>query len=103
MLRLLAKVLLAAAALAAVWLWVPIAGRTLAARWRAARSPAAFVENALAEVRGHPAGGSSRARAGARPPARAPSSARERPVERHTDADRRALDRVLTEHLDEAH
>ncbi len=102
MLRLLAKVLLAVAALAAVWLWVPIAGRTLAARWRAAGSPAAFVENGLAEARGRPPAGSSRARAGARSPARSPGSARERPVERHTDADRRALDRVLSEHLDDA-
>jgi hypothetical protein len=102
MLRLLAKVFLACAALAAVWLWVPIAGRTLAARWRAAGSPAAFVERGLAELRGHASASSSRARTGARPPARTPGNSRERPVERHTDSDRRSLDRVLSEHLEEA-
>jgi hypothetical protein len=102
MLRLLAKVVLAGAALAALWLWVPIAGHTLAERWRAAGSPAEFAERGLAELRGRASASSSRARAGARLPARTPGTSRERPVERHTDADRRALDRVLSQHLDEA-
>jgi hypothetical protein len=97
-LRLLAKLALAAAALAALWQWVPVADRTLAERWRAARGdPAAFAARGWDELRGArrptaPADGA--------PQARRRQAGRERPVERHTEADRRALDRLLAEQLD---
>ena len=101
MLRLLAKLVLAGAVLAALWLWVPVGGRTLAARWeRAGGSFPAFVERGWAELSG---------RGGAKPPAerrptarsqaRAQGASRPRPTEGHTDSDRRALDRVLADEL----
>lgn len=108
-LRVLLKVLLAAAALAAVWAFVPIHGRTLADRWHRARDASEFVDRAWAEARGeaHP---SPRARTspGGHAPA-APASRTQartgpqpgRPAESHTDADRKALDRIVSEHLDE--
>jgi hypothetical protein len=102
MLRLALKLLLAGAALAAVWAFVPFGGRTLSDRWTAARSPSEFVDRTWAEMRG-PQGAS---RAPGRPQARqgAPGRERaaERPTEGHTEADRQALDRILTRHLGEA-
>jgi hypothetical protein len=44
MIRVALKLALAAGALWAVWTFVPIRGRTLAERWRAAPGAAAFVE-----------------------------------------------------------
>ncbi len=101
MLRLLAKLVLAGAVLAALWLWVPVGGRTLAARWERAGSFPAFVERGWEELAG-PRGG--------RPPADRPPTARSqargaqgasraRPSEGHTESDRRALDRVLADEL----
>lgn len=96
MIRLALKLALAAAALWAVWTFVPVRGRTLAERWRAAGNLAAFVERGVAEVTGRRA-------APARPQARTPKAgdARERPSEGHSDADRRAVDRLLSERLSE--
>jgi hypothetical protein len=105
MLRLVLKLLVAAAALWAIFAFVPFGGRTLADRWKASRSPAEFVERTWAEMKGTPES------AKARPPARSqarvaqPPAARdragERPTERHTDSDRRAVDRIVAEHLAE--
>ncbi len=91
MIRLVLKLALAAAAVWAVWTFVPVHGRTLAQRWDANPSIAGFLEAAWAEVHG-PARLPAR---GARP------GERERPVERHTEADRRAVDRLLSERLGE--
>jgi hypothetical protein len=95
MLRLLVKLALAAAAVAAVWAWVPVRERTLADRWRAAATPGAFLDRTLAELAGKAAGD----RPIPRPqPHR---SGRAAPEEAHTDADRRELERILTDRLDE--
>ncbi len=90
MFRLALKLALAAAAIWAVWSFVPIHGRTLAQRWTAAGSVPAFIERGWAEVTGTRA-----------PPvrSRARSAARERPAESHTEADRRSVDRILSERL----
>lgn len=105
MLRLALKLSLAAAALWAVFTFVPVGGRTLADRWARAGSPAAFVEGAWAELRGEPeprpapaAPQRSRARTGgSREASRAPRPPV--PGENHTEEDRRALDRLLAEQL----
>jgi hypothetical protein len=102
MLRLALKLVLAAAAVAAVWAFVPFGGRTLAERWSAARSPSQFLDRTWAEMRGVPGA----ARGPGRPQARAAQPAPreragERPTEGHTDADRQALDRILSQHLGE--
>jgi hypothetical protein len=94
MIRVALKLALAAAAVWAVWSFVPVGGRTLAARWRAAGSLPAFAERAVAEVLGEPG-----PRPAARPQARQPPP---RPTEGHTDADRRAVERILSERLDAA-
>ncbi|WP_242338928.1 MULTISPECIES: hypothetical protein [Anaeromyxobacter] len=101
MLRLLAKLVLAGAVLAALWLWVPVGGRTLAARWDRAGSFPVFVERGWDELAGH---FGSKPPADRRPTARsqarvAQGPSRTRPSEAHTEADRRALDRVLQDEL----
>lgn len=100
MLKLVLKLAVAGAALAAVWAFVPFGGRTLGDRWKAARTPSEFVDRTWAEMQG-----TAPAKA---PPARPPAQARQqpgrgatpaRPTEGHTEADRRALDRIVAEHL----
>ncbi len=94
MLRLALKLALAAGALWAVWQFVPVHGRTLADRWRAAPSAATFADRSWDEA--------SRAFAGRpapRPQARQKPAPGQRPTEGHTDADRQAVDRILSEHL----
>jgi hypothetical protein len=93
MIRFAVKVALAAAAVWAVWTFVPLRGRTLAERWDAAGSLPVFADRAWAELAGP--------RPPAKPQARQKPSPRERPTEGHTEADRRALDRILSEHLPE--
>jgi len=91
MIRVALKLALAAAAVWAVFTFVPVRGRTLEERWRAAGGVAAFVEDGWAEVA-----------AALRPPARPQKSGvPERPTERHTEADRRAVDRLVSEGLAE--
>ncbi len=91
MFRLALKLALAAAVVWAVWTFVPVRGRTLAQRWDASPSVSGFLEGAWAELRGP-----------ARPQARtARPGGRERPTEGHTEADRRAVDRLLSERLGE--
>jgi hypothetical protein len=94
-LRLLLKLALASAALAAVWTWVPLGDRTLADRWRAAATPGVFLDRTLAELLGKGTGD--------RPIPRPQPRGRpgERPEEAHSDADRRALERILSDRLDE--
>jgi hypothetical protein len=94
MIRLALKLALAAAALWAMWTFVPIQGRTLAERWVAAGGAAAFLERAGDEIAGRP-------RSAARQQARGPRSgeARERPSEGHTEKDRAAVDRLLSDRL----
>lgn len=92
MIRLALKLGLAAAALWAVWTFVPVHGRTLDQRWRAAGDLSTFVERGLAEVTG---------RTPPKPQARnpGPPGTRERPSEGHSEADRAAVDRLLSERL----
>ncbi len=90
MIRLALKLALAAAAVWAVWTFVPVRGRTLAQRWDASPSVPAFLEGAWAELRGP-----------ARPQARGGPASRARPTEGHTEADRREVDRLLSERLGE--
>jgi hypothetical protein len=99
MLRLIAKLVLASAVLAALWLWVPIRGRTLSDRWDRAGSFTAFVERGWQELGGEPAKPAQERRPSARSQARGTSAPRSRPTEGHTDADRRELDRVLANEL----
>lgn len=96
MIRLLLKLALASAAVAAIWTWVPVQGRSMAERWRAAPTAGAFVDRTFGEF-----AGAFSDRAPSRPQARG-APPRERPVERHTEADRRAVDRILADRLDEA-
>ena len=88
MIRLALKLAFSAAALWAVWTFVPVHGRTLADRWHAAGSFGQFVERGLAEVSGRDAP--------ARPQARKPGAP---PTEGHTAADRAAVDRLVSERL----
>ncbi len=98
MLRVALKILLAGAALAAVWAFVPIGGHTMAWRWDRSSSAAEFVDRAWAELRGdgHAA---QHGRPSPRAQARggAPGG---RPSEAHSEADRKELDRILSRHLD---
>lgn len=88
MIRFALKLALAAAALWALWTFVPVHGRTLAERWHAAGSVGQFVERGIAEVSGRGAP--------AKPQARKPGAP---PTEGHTAADRAAVDRLLSERL----
>ncbi|MFT3917188.1 MAG: hypothetical protein QM704_24800 [Anaeromyxobacteraceae bacterium] len=104
MFRLLLKLALAGAFLFALWTWVPLGGRTLAQRWRAAATPMDFVRGGLADagVGGDAAEHekprtSPQARAGGR--SRVDAASRERAPERVTEAERRALDRRLADEL----
>jgi hypothetical protein len=96
MLRVLLKLLLAAAAVAAVWAYVPIGGRTMADRWQRAKNPSQFVDRTWAELRGQPA---------PKPPprtaqrAQARTTPKPRPTESHRESDRRELDRIVSEHV----
>jgi len=105
MLRVALKILLAAAALAAVWAYVPIGGHTMAWRWHRAADPAAFVDRTWAEIRGdarapqHPRLPAPHPQARSGAPAASPPEAH--PSEAHSEADRRELDRILSRHLDE--
>jgi hypothetical protein len=101
MLRLIAKLALASAVLAALWLWVPVRGRTLADRWDRAGSFTAFVERGWKELRGEPPKPAQERRSTVRSQARGTGASRARPTEGHTDTDKRELDRVLAEELSE--
>lgn len=95
MFRLALKLALAAGAIWAVWTFVPVRGRTLAERWRAAPDAAAFLERGWDEAAHAFAG-----KPATRPQARQKPAQPQRPTEGHTDADRRAVDRILSERLE---
>ncbi|HSM91451.1 MAG TPA: hypothetical protein VLT47_01120 [Anaeromyxobacteraceae bacterium] len=96
----LLKLCLVVGALAAVWMLVPVGGRTLDARWRAAGSAEAFASGCWAELKRAADGTPAKPKA-APAPARAAERAAERtrPAEGHTERDRKAVDRILAEHL----
>jgi hypothetical protein len=100
MFRVALKLLLAAAAVAAVWCFVPVKGRTLAERWGRARTAEEFVERTVGDLRGRaePAV-AAHPHAPAHGTAQAGGAAPQRPTESHSEADRKALDRVLSDHL----
>lgn len=105
MLRFALKLLLAGAAVAAIWTFVPFGGRTLSDRWEASRGPTDFLERTWADMKG-PAPQQEKPRPPARPPraqARAAQPATGRapaqPSEGHTDADRRALDQLVADRI----
>jgi hypothetical protein len=100
MLRVALKLLLAAAALAAVWTFVPIHGRPLSDRWHRAHTAREFVVRTLGELRGQPALPATPERPHPAQRAQARSEAPKRPSESHTEADRKALDQILANHLD---
>ncbi|HSN91567.1 MAG TPA: hypothetical protein VLS93_10080 [Anaeromyxobacteraceae bacterium] len=96
--RTLLRLALAAGALWAVWSFVPVGGRTLEARWRSSPDALTFAGRGLGELRAWlappPAGDpDARRRAGGAPPRD------RRPAERHTEADRRAVDRLVSDRL----
>jgi hypothetical protein len=92
---------------AALLALVPLGGRTLLDRWRAARGPGDFTARLWAEMRGvmpPPAPGTPapprKARPG-RPPGAAEPSSPDQPLESTTEAERKSLDRLLDQHLSE--
>jgi hypothetical protein len=113
----LAVLALALAGLAAGALLVPFRGRTVADRWHAAPDAVAFAGSAWRELRGQPEpkarperkaqrqaaraeraeGGRTRPAPPSRPPAAERTAPQKVPAEHHTDADRAALDRLLSE------
>jgi hypothetical protein len=98
MIRLALKLALSAAAVWAIWTFVPVRERTLAERWSAAGNLSRFLDRGFAEVsaawRGPPQ----------RPQAREkPVAPRERPVEAHpSEEDRQAIERLLARRLAES-
>jgi hypothetical protein len=110
----LVPVLAVAAILLLVGAFVPVGGRTLVERWNGAPSASSFAEKGWNEVVDawdglwgvkRPAKGPSRVASkgapGAARPAQQPATAARpgpEPVEHHTDADRKALDRIVAEH-----
>lgn len=99
--RSLLKAAVLLGAVAAFLFLLPFGGRTLADRWRAADGASDFVSRTWTEMRG----GTPPARAPARkPPARAQARAGDRPAtptpeEGVTETERKALDRLLGDHL----
>jgi hypothetical protein len=99
----LAALALVLGGLAAAALLLPLDGRTVADRWRAAPDARAFAVAAWDELRGAPAPPPRRAAAArpraperaAAPPRRAAPAAT--PTEGHTTDDRAALDRLVGE------
>jgi hypothetical protein len=75
---------------------VPIDGRTVLDRWQAARGPGDFAARSWREIAVATGLQDPPRRPAAQ--ARAPAAQRgQKPVEHHTDADRAALDRLVTE------
>jgi len=101
MLRVALKILLAAAALAAVWAFVPIGGHTLAERFHRAGGAAAFAERTFEELR------VAVERREQKPKPRVPrgqarsGSAAAHPSEDYRASDQKALNRILTSRLED--
>lgn len=85
-------------ALAAVWTLVPVAGRTLHARWSAASGPQAFAKGLWTDLDRALASKPGDDKARAAPPAKGKAPAG-RPDESVTEQDRKALDRIVAERL----
>jgi hypothetical protein len=98
----LLKLAIVAAALAAVWILVPIHGRTLQARWGAAPTALAFARAGWAELAralsAEPAAPAAKPKAGATVKGRT-TERPDRPTEAHTEHDRQAVDQILAKHL----
>ncbi|HEU4384052.1 MAG TPA: hypothetical protein VFR85_11205 [Anaeromyxobacteraceae bacterium] len=97
----------AAAALWAVVAFVPVGGRTVLDRWRAASGPGDFVTRTAAEIergvrrlagRSQAPSREAQARSTVRPAPAARPGQPTPPAEHHTDADRKALDAIVAEH-----
>jgi hypothetical protein len=87
---------------------VPLGGRTLFDRWRSASDASDFVARTWAELRGvesttspGASAGTKKGRPGKPPPAAASPSAPDQPLDSTTDADRKALDKLLDQQLTE--
>ena len=98
----LALTLCVAVALGAAFALVPLRGRTLLDRWNRASGVGDFLDRGWDEAKtaalsagGAPATHPPRT---ARPPGRPAAAGAKKPAERHTDADRAALERILAEH-----
>jgi hypothetical protein len=85
-------------ALAAVWALVPVAGRTLHARWSSASGPQAFAKGLWTDLDRALASkpGDDKAKAAAPAKGKAPAT---RPSEAVTEQDRKALDQIVAERL----
>lgn len=85
-------------ALAAVWTLVPVAGRTLHARWSAASGPQAFAKGLWTDLDRALASkpGDDKAKTAAPAKAKAPAA---RPTESVTERDRKAIDQIVAERL----
>ncbi|MGB8929983.1 MAG: hypothetical protein WCC48_01905 [Anaeromyxobacteraceae bacterium] len=94
----LLKLAIVVGALAAVWMLVPIGGRTLQARWSAAADAEAFAVSGWAELKHAAEAPKVKPKAGIPAQARAGDRAA-RPAEQHTERDRKAVDRIVAEHL----
>lgn len=94
--------LVAVAGLAAAAALVPLHGRTVLDRWNGSRGPSDFAARGLAEARAALGIAPEKPVASRGPPSRGKPSPRPgrpaRPQEQHTEQDRAALDRIITEH-----
>ena len=101
MLRVVLKILLAAAALSAVWAFVPIGGHTLAERFHRAGGAAAFAERTFEELRVAVEQREQQPKPKVPRGQARPGGAAGHPSEDHSASDRQALNRILTSRLDE--
>jgi hypothetical protein len=86
--------------------FLPLGGRTLGDRWRSSRDAADFAARAWAELRGAPPPRPSvppaaprKGKPGKSGTGAAAEPAPDQPLETTTDADRKALDKLLDRHL----
>lgn len=93
---------------AGVLFLLPIGDRTLFERWRAARGPSDFAARTWAELRGSeppaspgPLAAPRKGKAGKPGGAPAAQPAPDQPLETTTDTERKALDKLLDQHLSE--
>jgi hypothetical protein len=104
MLKLLKLAVLLGLVAAAVFL-LPFGGRTLFERWRAAHGASDFAARTWAELRGGeppgPPAASRKGRSGKPTETPGQRSAPDQPLETTTDADRKALDKLLDQQLSE--
>ncbi len=101
----LALAALVAFALAALVAFLPLRGRTVLARWRAATGPVELVERGTLELKAAWSGAPEGSRRGGSTPAQPARPAGSRPealpAEQHSAQDREAVDRLVAEHARE--